>query len=208
MRRQIWLFALFIAACSSPPAPDTAELTPASNTDVTTPTGNSDPALYQEYAWPEDWPIASDDNGEEMHGARVAARAGRRQVVVADSASALVGHERQLRQTVLVLGSHCGRNVALLVNQTRPLGAIGHDAGIGRHAAGIQCVSFGDEIDLPTATVSADSAYIGVGMSIWTTGVISAANKSAKAMGIRAGMSTQEATSIMLAKAQTPPEPD
>jgi hypothetical protein len=63
-------------------------------------------------------------------------------------------------------------------------------------------------VDLPVATVSADTAYIGGGMSMWTTGEISTVYKSAAALGVRAGMSTQKAASIMLAEAKTPPEPE
>jgi hypothetical protein len=36
-------------------------------------------------------------------------------------------------------------------------------------------------------------------MSLWTTGTISVANETAKALGVRAGMSVQEAATIMLA---------
>ena len=65
----------------------------------------------------------------------------------------------------------------------RPRAATGHDAGLGLHAGGIQCISLGDEIGLPIATVSADTAYIGVGMSLWTTGASSVVNESAELIG-------------------------
>jgi hypothetical protein len=97
--------------------------------------------------------------------------------------------------------------VAQLLVDTKPLGAIGHDAGYGLHAAGILCLALGDEIDLPAATISADTAYIGVGMSLWTTGEISAVNKSAAVLGVRVGMSAREAASILVTTAGTPPSP-
>jgi hypothetical protein len=161
-------------------------------------TASRDPASYREYEWP-DWPSALDDAGSEIHDARVARQEGDRQIVIADSASALIGHEGKLDRSVLVFGSHCGRNTAEAVKAASPRGAIGHDAGIGLHAGGIQCISFGDEAGIPAATVGADSAYIGAGMSLWTTGTISVANETAKALGVRAGMSVQEAATIMLA---------
>jgi hypothetical protein len=91
------------------------------------------------------------------------------------------------------------------VNNARPLGVIGHDAGIGLHAGGIQCIGSADELDIPAATVSANTAYVGAGMSVWTTGKLSVVNKTAEALGVRVGMGVQEAAQIMLAKAKTPP---
>jgi hypothetical protein len=155
-RAEAWFVVSLIAGCLPSRGPENPE--PAPDRGAPAPSASRDPALYQEYEWPDDWPSAFDDNGTELHAARVAKQEGDRQIVVVDSASALFGHERKLHGTVLVFGSHCGRNTAQLVNSTRPLGAIGHDAGIGLHAGGIQCISFGNEIDLPAATVSADSA--------------------------------------------------
>jgi len=200
-RAKACFVALLIAGCSPSESPDKSQ--PPSR-DLTV---SLDPASYHEYKWPDGWSSAVDDSGATIHDAYIAKQQGDRQVVVADSASALLGHEGKLERTVLVFGSHCGRNTAQAVKAARPLGAIGHDAGIGLHAGGIQCISFGDEADIPAATVSADSAYIGVGMSLWTTGTISVANESAKALGVRVGMSTQEAATLMLAAAKASIQP-
>jgi hypothetical protein len=191
-----------IAGCSTPPYPDTSQPAASADSAAAKLTVSHDPTAYQEYKWPDTWPAAFDDAGAEIHDARVAQREGARQIAIADSASALLGHEGKLDRSVLVFGSHCGRNTGLAVKAAKPLGAIGHDAGIGLHAGGIQCISLADEIGVPAATVSADSAYIGVGMSLWATGTISVANKSAKALGVRAGMSTQEAATRMLGGAK------
>jgi hypothetical protein len=144
-RAKAWLVAVLVAGCSPPRDPDNAQSAPERASESI---ASRDPASYREYEWP-DWPFALDDAGRELHDARVAQREGDRQIVIADSASALIGHEGRLDRSVLVFGSHCGRNTAEAVKAARPLGAIGHDAGIGLHAGGIQCISFGDEAASP-----------------------------------------------------------
>lgn len=194
--------AFLLVACGSPAADQPIDTAP--DPGAAAPAVSHDPTLYGEYEWPGDWAPALDESGAAMHDAYVAKRDGDRQVVVSDSASALFGHEGKLRRSVLVIGSHCGKNTAQLYVRTKPLAVIGHDAGVGLHAAGIQCIPLGDESGLPVATVSTDTAYIGVGMSLWQTGRISVVNKSAEALGVRVGMSTQEAASILLANAKMP----
>lgn len=41
-----------------------------------------------------------------------------------------------------------------------------------------------------------------IAMSLWTTGTISVVNESAKAFGVRVGMSTQDVATLMLAAAK------
>jgi hypothetical protein len=87
--------------------------------------------------------------GKPFHAARRAVQEGDRQIIPADSASALTGHRGQAAKTVVAFGSHCGMNVSRLVNDVVPLGVIGNDAGIGLHSAGAICLSMGDEKGIP-----------------------------------------------------------
>jgi hypothetical protein len=101
-RANAWFVALLIAGCSPPPGPDNPHPTSARDGAAPTVAVSHDPTSYQEYKWPDGWPAAFDDSGAEIHDARVAKREGDRQIVIADSASALLGHEGKLERSVLV----------------------------------------------------------------------------------------------------------
>lgn len=191
--------ALLMVACGSAAPPPAATGSPQV---AVTPAADRDFGRYQKtYPWPADWPQAFDAVGKPVHGARVAKQEGGRQIVVVDSASALAGHEDNLEGSVIAFGSHCGMNVAEMVVAVKPLAVIGNDAGVGLHSAGIVCIPLADTAGIPAATVSADSAYIGVAMSLWTTGRISVVNKAAEALGVKVGMPAHEAADILLARA-------
>jgi hypothetical protein len=82
--------------------------------------------------------------------------------------------------------------------QVRPRGLIANDAGRGLDDSGM------DGLDAmsgtPAATVSADSARIGDALSTYRDGLISAANASARAIGVSVGMSAKDAAQLMLQK--------
>lgn len=200
----ISLFMVVAAGCSSAPPPPPAAPSPPPPPEA--PSVSRDPGLYKtDYQWPADWADAVDEAGKSIHGGKLARTAGDRRIVVVDSASSLFGHDGQLSHSVIAFGSHCGMNVAETVVKVKPLGVIGNDAGIGLHAAGIICISMGDANGIPAATVSADTAYMGVALSLWTTGKISVVNKTAEALGVKVGMTTQEAAEIMATKATPKP---
>lgn len=72
------------------------------------------------------------------------------------------------------------------------LAAVFHDAGIGKDRNGITRLPALDSRGIAAAVVSADSARIGDCRSMWETGRLSVVNETAKAWGIRVGMSVPE----------------
>lgn len=185
MRRAPLILSATLAACVSGPTPDAV---------------SHDVSLYKaDYAFPAEWPALRAASGEPVAGAYVAKRIGDRQLVLADSTTSMAGGPEAFKSSVIVFGSQCGLDTATAVVRLKPLGAIGHDAGVGLHAAGTRCVRMGQEAGIPVATVSGDTAYVGVVMSIWTTGKLSTVNDAAAALGVRVGMSAQQAAELMLA---------
>ena len=71
------------------------------------------------------------------------------------------------------------------------IAAIFSDAGFGKDRAGITRLPVLDERGIAGAAVSADSARIGDGRSVYRDGVLSHVNDTAAAMGIRTGDSVQ-----------------
>lgn len=72
------------------------------------------------------------------------------------------------------------------------IAAVFNDAGIGIDNAGLSRLPALDQRKIPAATVSAESARIGDGRSIYEDGVISCVNETAAAMGAAVGMRTPE----------------
>jgi hypothetical protein len=94
---------------------------------------------------------------------------------------------------ILVTGSHgglLGGDPASAL-RTEAAAAVYNDAGIGADGAGLTRLPVLDRRDIPAATVSAASARIGDGRSTYTDGVLSAANRTAAALGAVPGMTTR-----------------
>jgi len=94
---------------------------------------------------------------------------------------------------ILLTGSHGGLvggdpATALRIDAAA---AVYNDAGIGVDGAGLTRLPVLDRRHIPAATVSAASARIGDGRSTYTDGVLSAANRTAAALGAVPGMSTR-----------------
>lgn len=100
---------------------------------------------------------------------------------------------------VFCVASHGGKVMAQYALRARPKGLIANDAGIGLNRTGISGLDAVEELcGIPAATVSTDSARIGDALSTYNDGVISAANKSAEALGVKEGMRASEAAALML----------
>lgn len=100
---------------------------------------------------------------------------------------------------VAVSGSHGGISSARYALAARPLLSVFNDAGVGRDNAGIAALGFLQLHGLAACTVAHHSARIGDASSTLDDGVVSHANASAAALGIRAGQSLQFAvTSLQL----------
>ncbi len=77
-------------------------------------------------------------------------------------------------------------------------GVIAVDAGIGRNDSGVGGLGLADNVHVPAASVSVFSAEMCVGRSVWNDGVISRVNRTAAALGVQPGLTTQEAAALML----------
>lgn len=100
---------------------------------------------------------------------------------------------------VFCLASHAGKVMAQYALRIRPKGIIANDAGKGLDDSGISGLQDLETVaGIPAASVSCDSARIGDPLSTYNDGVISFVNSPAKKLGIKSGMTAQEAALLML----------
>src|SRR5690606_38343322 len=78
---------------------------------------------------------------------------------------------------------------------------IGHEAGPGKDQAGISCLAFSDRFGVPAAAVATEEAGLSRGDTMITARV-AAVNDTAKAMGVRPGMTGGEAAKLRLGAAR------
>lgn len=126
---------------------------------------------------------------------RVVAETRRGRVVLIGSAS-FAGAENG--RDVLCVGSHGGRVNARPLLVVRPRGVIFNDGGMAKDDSGADGLGLLAQHDIAAATVGAMSARIGDPTSTWETGVISAVNEPAAAVGVCAGQTAREAAHLML----------
>lgn len=110
--------------------------------------------------------------------------------------------------TVIVAGSHGGISSGRYAAQLGLIGIIFNDAGEGKNDAGIESLSYLDELGLPTATVDNESARIGDGVSMAQGGVISHVNDAAEECGCEVGQSALECAAAMSDAAVEPVRAD
>lgn len=99
---------------------------------------------------------------------------------------------------VFCVASHGGKVMAEYALQVRPRGLIANDAGGGLDRSGTDGLELMNLEKIPAAVVSADSARIGDALSTYRDGIVSAANASAKRVGVQVGMTAKEAAHLML----------
>jgi hypothetical protein len=108
-----------------------------------------------------------------------------------DSASLILPEHKE---GIVVTGSHGGllggRPETALKYDVR--GVLYNDAGIGKDGAGVSRLPALNARGIPAATVSAASARIGDARSTFEDGIVSRINKSAAALGLRAGTSARD----------------
>lgn len=107
-----------------------------------------------------------------------------------------------VRGRTLICGSHGGRIAGHLASAAGVRSAIFSDAGGGLHGAGFAGIRALDAVGMAAATVAAASARIGDADDMAARGVISAANRSAEALGIAPGMACAEAAALLEAAAE------
>lgn len=125
---------------------------------------------------------------------------GQPRVVVMDSASLI---EPGDAGAIVITASH---GALLGGNPDKAIGpdvlaAVFSDAGIGKDRAAISRLPALARRGIAAATVSANSARIGDGRSVWEEGVLSHVNETAAAMGVKPGITTREFVDRVTAKA-------
>jgi len=125
---------------------------------------------------------------------KIVKESGKNKLVIVDTTSDV--HEGN-DTDIIITGSHSGANSSEYLIGCNIKGVIGSDGGIGKNDAGIAGLKDLDDKGIPAATVSSMSAHIGNGTSTYEQGKISAANETAKKIGITVGMSAKEAADKM-----------
>ena len=100
---------------------------------------------------------------------------------------------------VVLTGSHGGTFVAAYALRLGAGALICHDAGFGLERAGIAGLAMLDEHDIPAAAVGHDSARIGDAGDMQARGRISAANRAARALGVREGQACRDTVARLAA---------
>lgn len=98
---------------------------------------------------------------------------------------------------IVVTGVHSGGTKAALLKIWPVRGWIANDAGMAKNRSGIAGLWGSDEIGVAAAAVSCFSARIDDAMSTYHEGFVSAANETARAMGVTIGMSAAAAAGAM-----------
>lgn len=106
-----------------------------------------------------------------------------------DSITELGAHDEGC---IAVSGSHGGLSSARYALAARPLLSIFNDAGVGLNNAGLAALDYLQSYGLAACAVAHDSASIGEAQSTLATGVVSAANATASALGVQAGWTCQQ----------------
>jgi hypothetical protein len=97
---------------------------------------------------------------------------------------------------VAVSGSHGGISSARYALAARPLLSVFNDAGVGKEAAGIAGLAHLQAQGLAACTVGHGSARIGDARSTLDDGIISHVNARAAALGVAAGQTCRQATTL------------
>jgi hypothetical protein len=94
---------------------------------------------------------------------------------------------------VVVCGSHGGISSGEYAARVPVAAVFFNDAGGGKENAGRASLSFLSQRGIAAGTVSHDTAMIGDGLETFESGVLSAVNECARAMGYSAGVLLREA---------------
>lgn len=119
-----------------------------------------------------------------------------RSVVCTDSIAFALPEDRE--RNVLCTAGHTGRSVIDYFRQFRPWGFICSDGGIGKNRSGVSALEAVEVDGIAGASVDANTARMGDGQSTYFDGVISAANRLARAKGVRVGQPAREAATCLL----------
>ena len=114
---------------------------------------------------------------------------------IVDSITELGAHDGGC---IAVSGSHGGISSARYALATRPLLSVFNDAGVGLNNAGLAALDFLQSHGLAACTVAHHSACIGQAQSTLASGIVSAANAHASALGVQVGWTCRQAVDFLL----------
>ncbi len=101
---------------------------------------------------------------------------------------------------VVVTGSHGGASVVPYARAVPALLYVFNDAGVGKDRAGIAALDRLQADGIAACAVAHTSARIGEAQDAWDSGVVSAVNASAAALGLRVGDLLKEAAGALVAR--------
>lgn len=133
---------------------------------------------------------------EKEHPQTVALTRNDRSIVVMDSARWV--DERNRDRDVIVAASYVGVLPARMMAAHLPRAVIGHDACIGKEAAGIAGLWYLEALGIPAAAADGMSAEMGNGEDLLASGLISHLNYPAGMVGVKVGMPVSAAADLML----------
>ncbi|HEX6723070.1 MAG TPA: hypothetical protein VF107_16005 [Burkholderiaceae bacterium] len=116
-------------------------------------------------------------------------------VIVIDSITQLAPEDAG---AVIVSGSHGGVSSGSVAAECRLKLVFFNDAGVGKDSAGVAALAMLQARGLAAATVAHSSARIGDALDAWQHGVVSHANESAAALGVRVGDRVETAAERLL----------
>ena len=99
---------------------------------------------------------------------------------------------------VLLTAGHTGISALPYLRRCRPFSFICSDGGKGREDSGVAGMVQVASEGLYGATVDSRRAMMGDGLSTWRDGIISAVNTLAASIGVKVGMTAQEAARILV----------
>ena len=107
----------------------------------------------------------------------------------------------RIEGSVLCMGSHSARSMPKYLDDVGVAlaGVITNDVGRAKDDSGIAGLWTLDEVKIPAAVVSCDTARVGDAQSTYHAGVVSACNGTAAALGVVVGQRATEAAAKMLA---------
>jgi len=94
---------------------------------------------------------------------------------------------------VVVSASHGGTSSGEYATRHPAVMVIFNDAGVGKDQAGTQALTMLDALNVPAATVAHTSARIGDASDTWHNGRVSFVNRAAQGVGVKPGMTVDEA---------------
>jgi hypothetical protein len=106
------------------------------------------------------------------------------------------------KNRILIIGSHGGilGGKPETAMKHDAIAAVFNDAGVGADGAALTRLPPLDARGIAAVTVDCMTARIGDARSAWETGVLSHANETAKKLGARPGLSTQEFVRLVIDK--------